>query len=175
MRNLIFIATLVFCILITSCGWQLRRNLQPGSALESLYVGSELAVHERGPESILHGFDQRLGDLGIESTSARSEAQLGLVILSEQERENVLSLTSDLFEQQTRLSKTIEYQIWRGEELLVSRDEVSTYRDMSEDQSNAAAKNREAELIYREINADLINQILLRLRRLDTSDNADQS
>lgn len=161
--------------MVASCGWQLRSDTQSGIELKNLYVDSELAIHERGPDSILHGFEQRMANLDIEPSASRSVAQLALIILSERRQENVLSLTSDLFEQQSRLSKTVEYQIWRGEELVVARDEVSTYRDMSEDQSNAAAKNRETDLIYREINADLINQILRRLRRLDLTDNADQS
>lgn len=142
----------------------MRTDLQSSADIESLYIGSQLVRHESGPDSILQAFDQRLDDLDITSVTSIADAQLGLIILSEQQRESVLGLSSDLFEQQSRLNKTVEYQIWRGDELLVENDSVSTFRDLSVDQSNAAAKNREVDLIFQEINTDLIDQLLRRLR-----------
>lgn len=162
---------LVLCTVATSCGWHLRSDSQSGVALESLYVGSRLMAHERGPDSILQGLERRLNDLDIASPSKLSDAQLGLIILSEERDEKVLSLTSDLFEQQARLSKTVRYQVWRGDEMLEANAVASTYRDMTEDQSQAAAKNRETDLIYKEINADLIEQILRSLQLLTPADN----
>ena len=160
---------LVISAFLASCGWQLRGDLQSSADIESLYIGSKLATHESGPDSILQGFDQRLNDLDIVSETSIADAQLGLIILSEQQRESVLGLSSDLFEQQSRLSKTVVYQVWRGDELLVDSDRVSTFRDLSVDQSNAAAKNREADLIYQEINTDLIDQLIRRLRLFNST------
>ena len=165
------LAVLFICLVISSCGWQLRSNMESSAEIESIYIGSQLATHESGPESIIQGFDQRLNDLDIEAIEAISKAQIGLIILSEQQNETVLGLSTDLFEQQSRLSKTVNYQIWFDNNIVIQNDQVSTFRDLSEDQSNAAAKNREADLIYQEINVDLIDQIIRRLQLyLSTND-----
>lgn len=164
MRTMNILISALICLTLCGCGWHLRTNELSGGTLDSVYIASELAAYERGPNSIIHGFDQRLLDLDITSRDSISDAQLGLIILAEEREERVLSLTSDLFEQQSRLSKTVVYQVWRGDELVVDNAEASTYRDITQDQSNAAAKNRETDLIYSEINVDLINQILRRLQ-----------
>lgn len=166
-----FFVFVLICACISSCGWQLRTTLQSNAEIESLYIGSQLATHQTGPDSIIQGFGRRMEDLDIASADSITDAQLGLVIVSEQDRESVLGLSSDLFEQQSRLSKTVEYQVWYDGKLVIENDRVSTFRDLSEDQNNAAAKNREAELIYQEINVDLIDQLIRRLRLyLSTSD-----
>ena len=147
MQQINTLVLLFLCGALASCGWHLRSSEQTGSTINSLYVGAELAAHERGPDSMIQGFDKRLRELDIESSKSISEAQLGLIIVSESSDERVLSLTSDLFEQQSRLSKTVVYQVWRENERIVDSEEVSTYRDITQDQSNAAAKNRETDLI----------------------------
>jgi len=159
-----FLIFLFICSAVSSCSWQLRSTLQSNAEIESIYIGSELATHESGPDSIIQGFDQRLNDLDIASIDTLANAQIGLIILAERENDAVLGLSSDLFEQQSRLSKTVEYQVWLGGEVVIENDRVSTFRDLSEDQSNAAAKNREEDLIYQEINVDLIDQLIRRLR-----------
>lgn len=171
-----FLLLIPFCLfgLIASCGWQLKGSLQPEADLESLYLDSQLATYQRGPDSIENSIEQRLDQIGVRITNSGSNAQLGLTILSEEVDETVLSLTSDLFEQQIRLDKTVSYQVWRGEELLVARNQVSTYRDISEDQGSAAAKNRERDLILDEINRDLTDQIIRRLQRFAAVSNADK-
>lgn len=160
--------------LIAGCGWQLKGNLQSEADIESLYLDSKLPTYQRGPDSIENNFEYRLEQIGVPLASTISDAQLGLIFLSEETQESVLSLTSDLFEQQIRLQKSVSYQVWRGEEMLVANNQISTYRDITEDQSSAAAKNRERDLILNEINRDLTDQIIRRLQRFAATSNADK-
>lgn len=167
--QLIKISALLFVFSLTSsCGWQLRDsagvNSETDTTLTNLHVGANLPKHQQGPQSVLRVLDRRLSDLDINSAKSRSDAQLGVVILAETNDESVLSLTSDLFEQQIRLNKTIEYQVWQGDNLLVENESVTTFRDLTQDQSRAAAKNREANLIAEEMNLDLANQLIRRLQ-----------
>lgn len=135
------------------------------AGLDSVYLDNQLPPNQRGPNSIAEDVLARLTQTGISVLDSKSDAQLGLTILLEETETRVLSLTSDLFEQQVRLRKTIYYNVTRGDETLAINNSASTYRDIAEDQSNAAAKNRETSLIFEEINRDLADLILRDLHR----------
>ena len=160
-------AALVFIamVLLSGCGWQLKGNLQAEIDIEALYFDTQIPKYQRSPDSIETTIKQRLDQIGTRIVEIES-SNIGLILVSETVRETVLSLTSDLFEQQVKLQKTVAYQIYQPNTEHPSTYTVTTARDVSADQSAAAAKKRERSLILEEINRELTERIILHAQRV---------
>lgn len=145
---------------LSGCGFALRKV--PNFAFTTLYSGL--------PESSPLGVELRRS---LESTrkvkvitDARqiNEAQVILEVLLDQREKVVLSLnaTGQVREFQLRLRFRFRLRTLAGKELIPA-SEIALQRDISFNESAVLAKEAEEALLYRDMQSDVVQQIMRRL------------
>lgn len=154
MRRLI---VLLCAALLSACGFQLRGSYN--LPWETLHVGlpenSELYFQiKRGIES---------GSLTKVVPDAK-QANASLIILRNEQHKNILSLSGKGLVREFQLTRTFMYRIQdaQGKELLPT-SQIVLQRDMTFDDERIFAKEAEEAMIWREIQQDLVQQLLRRL------------
>lgn len=147
---------------LSSCGFQLRGASSMQLPFKTIYVGT--------PDTSALGSELKRYIRASGSTEVVSDpktAEANLEVLSETRDKSVLSLNS-----QGRVSEyTLHYRFRfrvkdpKGQELLAPT-EISLKRDMSYSDTLVLAKQQEEEMLYREMQSDLVQQILRRLNAL---------
>ncbi|MDB5741993.1 MAG: Rare lipoprotein [Polaromonas sp.] len=142
------------------CGFALRKA--PNFAFTTLY--SDL------PESSPLGVELRrslqgTGKVRVISDARRiGEAQVVLEVLQEQREKVVLSLnsTGQVREFQLRLRFRFRLRTLAGKEL-IAPSEIALQRDISFNESAVLAKEAEENLLYRDMQSDVVQQVMRRL------------
>jgi LPS-assembly lipoprotein len=151
------VIAIVMLGLLTACGFQLRG--QAKLPFETLYVAIP-AISPLGIElkrNIIAGTHTRL-------VNTPGEAQAILEIIGEERGKTILSLDSS--------GQVIEYQLHyrlrfrvrdaRGRDYL-PLSEIRLTRDVSYSSSQVLAKESEEQLLYRDMQSDVVQQVLRRL------------
>jgi LPS-assembly lipoprotein len=104
----------------------------------------------------------RAGDVTIADTPAQAEAQF--VVLAENRGKSILSLNSLGRVREYLLTYTLTFAVRdpKGVELLPAT-EITLRRNMAFDETQVLAKESEEALLYRDMQADLVQQIMRRL------------
>lgn len=167
-RRLLCIA-LASTAMLSACGFKLRSSIL-GSNLpfKSLYIavpetstlGSELRRYIRGS-----------GELEIKQTPEEAEAILD--ITSELREKVILSLNSQgrVREYVLYYRVTIRVRDSKNAELLAPT-QISLKRDISYNESQVLAKESEEAMLYRDMQSDLVQQILRRIAAIKPVDAA---
>ena len=153
-------AALAVATALPGCGFQLRgSNGSYNMPFHSIYVGlpdnSALGTELRR--------NLRAGDqVTIADTASAAEAQL--VVLGENRGKQILSLNSLGRVREYLLTYTLSFTVRdaKGVELLPAT-EISLRRNMAFDETQVLAKESEEALLYRDMQADLVQQIMRRL------------
>jgi len=144
---------------LPGCGFQLRGS--GGSytmPFHSIYIGF--------PENSALGVELkrnlRAGSVTIADSPAAAEAQL--VVLGENRGKQILSLNSLGRVREYLLTYTLSFTVRdpKGVELLPAT-EIALRRNMAFDETQVLAKESEEALLYRDMQADLVQQIMRRL------------
>ena len=152
-------------ISLNGCGFALRQA--PSFAFSTLFSGL--------PESSPLGVELRrslkaTGKVRV-ITDARqmNEAQVVLDVLLDQREKVVLSLnaTGQVREFQLRLRFAFKLRTLAGKEL-IPPSEISLQRDISFNESAVLAKEAEEALLYRDMQSDLVQQLMRRLAAVKT-------
>jgi LPS-assembly lipoprotein len=149
----------IFCLtlLLTACGFQLRGayNLPYESLFISLPEASVIGAGLK--RQIRAGGGTRLVD-------TMEEAQGTFLQVSEVRERQILSLSSAGRVREVRLRFRYAYRVVdaKGREL-VSTTGVELTRDISYDDSAVLAKEQEEQLLWRDMETDLVQQLLRRL------------
>ncbi|KAB2898413.1 LPS assembly lipoprotein LptE [Paenacidovorax monticola] len=147
--------------LLAACGFRLRGV--PEFAFRSLYIaapqGSPLA---RELQRTLQGSTSQLTVSRDPVALAKSEAVVDL--LSEQHERVVVGINSSgqVRELQLRLRVRFKLRTPEGEELIPETELLQT-RDVSYNESIALAKEAEEALLFRNMQTDIVQQLLRRL------------
>lgn len=154
MRSL---AILFIAVLLSACGFQLRGsyNLPWETIHISLPENSELYFQiKRGIEA---------GSQTKVITDAK-QASASLVILRNDQHKSILSLSATGLVREFQLTRTFSYRIQdaQGKELL-PMSQIVLQRDMTFDDTRIFAKEAEETMILREMQQDLVQQLLRRL------------
>jgi len=153
--------TRVFAIvmlgLLTACGFQLRG--QAKLPFETLYVAIP-AISPLGIElkrNIIAGTHTRLVD-------TPGEAQAILEVIGEERGKTILSLdtSGQVIEYQLHYRLNFRVRDARGRDYL-PQSEIRLTRDVSYSSSQVLAKESEEQLLYRDMQSDVVQQILRRL------------
>jgi LPS-assembly lipoprotein len=158
MRRRLFSALLP-AALLAGCGFQLRRA--PDFAFERILVNasanSPLANELR--RSIASG-----GQVQVVDVTGAAAAQVILDLLNEQREKVVVGLnaTGQVREFQLRTRLRFRLRSLQGRELIPETELLQT-RDISFTESAALAKEAEENLLYRDMQADLVQQLMRRL------------
>jgi LPS-assembly lipoprotein len=152
-------AALAVAAAVPGCGFQLRGS--GGSytmPFHSIYVGF--------PDNSALGTELkrnlRAGGVTIADSATAAEAQL--VVLSERRGKQILSLNSLGRVREYLLTYTLSFTVRdpKGVELLPAA-EISLRRNMAFDETQVLAKESEEALLYRDMQTDLVQQIMRRL------------
>lgn len=145
---------------LSGCGFALRKA--PNFAFTTLY--SDLA--ESSPLGVeLRRSLESTGKVKVITDARRlSEAQVILDVLQDQREKVVLSLNSSgqVREFQLRLRFTFRLRTLAGKELIPAT-EIALQRDISFNESAVLAKEAEETLLYRDMQSDVVQQIMRRL------------
>ena len=156
MRRVLIVAALV--LLAQGCGFQLRGSQT--LPIERLY----LSLPVNSP------IGAEIGRVVRSSTNAtvvsnRTEAQAIVELLGEQREREVLSINAQgrAREYQLRLRTTFRVVDQEGIELIAPTSLIAR-RDISFNESELLAKESEEALLYRDMQSDLVRQIVNRLQ-----------
>ncbi len=154
MRNF---AILALALLTAACGFQLRG--QAKLPFETLYVAIP-AISPLGIElkrNIIAGTQTKLVD-------DPAQAQAILDLLSEERDKSILSFdtTGRVRELQLRYRLSFRVRDVRGRDYL-PRSEIRVTRDISFNDTQVLSKESEEQLLYRDMQSDMVQQILRRL------------
>lgn len=144
-------------LLTAACGFQLRG--QATLPFETLYV----AIPETSPlgtelkRNIIAGTRTRLVD-------TPAEAQAILELLAEERSKTILSFDTagQVREYQLRYRMRFRVRDARGRDYL-PQNEIRLTRDVSYNNSQVLAKESEEQLLYRDMQSDVVQQVLRRL------------
>lgn len=149
---------LLFALFLSSCGFQLRGSYAlpwETLAIQGLPENSELYFQIK--RSIESGSSTRI-------VSDPKQAGATLVVLRNDQHKSILSLSAKGLVREFQLTKSFSYQVQdaRGQ-LLSSPSQIVLQREMTFDDERIFAKEAEEALIWREMQTDLVQQLLRRL------------
>jgi LPS-assembly lipoprotein len=155
-------AALLLAASLAACGFQLRgSNGTYTMPFHSLY----LTFPDTSPLGTELKRNLRAGDVVIADKPADAQAQF--VVLSESRGKSILSLNSLGRVREYLLTYTLTFTVRdaKGVELLPST-EITLRRNMAFDETQVLAKESEEALLYRDMQSDLVQQIMRRLAAL---------
>lgn len=153
-------ALLLLALVLSACGFHLRgANGQYQMPFQSIYLGfpetsplgTELRRNLRGGDAVV-----------VVTDPAKAEAQFD--VLSETRGKSILSLNSQGRVREYLLTYTLVFRVRdaKGAELLGATD-ISLKRSIQFNESQVLAKESEEALLYRDMQSDLVQQIMRRL------------
>ena len=159
-RALLSLAASAAALSLAGCGFALRKA--PNFAFSTLYSG----LSESSPLGVeLRRSLQSTGKVQVINDPRRiNEAQVILDVLNDQREKVVLSLNASgqVREFQLRLRFRFRLRTLAGKEL-IPETEILLQRDISFNESAVLAKEAEEALLYRDMQSDVVQQILRRL------------
>jgi LPS-assembly lipoprotein len=161
-RNLLMAA---LPLAVSACGFQLRQA--PNFAFNSIYIGGS-------PNSSLGNELKRTiaysdGVTVVADPARVASAQVVLDVLSEQREKIVVGVnaTGQVREFQLRTRLKFRLRTPQGKELIPDT-ELLQQRDISFNESAVLAKESEENLLYRDMQTDIVQQLMRRLAAVKT-------
>ena len=147
-------------LVLSGCGFQLR--VAPELAFQSIYVGASIN------SSLGNELKRNLASLGnlqvISDPMLQTTAQAVLDILQDQREKTVVGVNASgqVREFQLRVRLRFRLRTPQGREL-IPETELLLQRDISFNESAVLAKEAEEGLMYRDMQSDLVQQLIRRL------------
>jgi len=146
-----------------------RRLLKAGAALAASAMLAGCGFHLRGPQplafSTLHVSVSEFSDLG--SAIRRKVENSGTTTVTENANERgreILSLTSSGTVREYQLTQRIRFRLIDNKNVeLIPPTNISGQREYTFDDEEVLGKEQEEALLYRDMQADLVQQIMRRL------------
>ena len=153
MRHLILC---LFIALLAGCGFHLRGQVAlPYSTL-----------HISGPSatSVSNSLKRVLRSSAVRLVDRQEDAELTLVILSDVREKSILSLSAAGRAQEYELRQRLSYRIITAGEPDLPAGEILSQRSISFNDAQVLAKESEENLLYRDMENDVVQQLLRRLQ-----------
>jgi LPS-assembly lipoprotein len=157
------LAALLVVAALAGCGFQLRgSNGGYNMPFHSIYVG----IPDTSPLGTELRRNLRAGDsVVIADTPAQAQAQIDLV--SEARGRAILSLNSLGRVREYLLTYTVVFQVRDPKGgVLLAPTEITLKRNIAFDETQVLAKEAEANLLYRDMQGDVVQQMLRRVAAL---------
>jgi LPS-assembly lipoprotein len=161
-RNLILAA---LPVAVSACGFQLRQA--PNFAFNSIYIGA-------APNSSLGNELKRTiaysdGITVIAAGPGVANAQVVLEVLADQREKVVVGLSASGQVREFQLRTRLKFRLRtpQGKEL-IPETELLQQRDISFNESAVLAKETEENLLYRDMQTDIVQQLMRRLAAVKT-------
>ncbi len=154
------LAAVLVAATVAGCGFQLRGSTgQYNMPFQSIY----LAFPETSPLGTELKRNLRAGD-SVRIEDDASKAQALFDVISETRGKAILSLNSLGRVREYSLSYTLVFQVRdANNRQLLAPTEITLRRNIAFDESQVLAKESEEALLYRDMQSDLVQQILRRL------------
>lgn len=154
MRKLLPLLCIVF---LTACGFQLRGNY--ALPFDSLYI--DLPENNEVYASLKRGIE---AGSKTKVLSDKDDAQAWMIVTNDRVTKSILSLSSAGRVREFQLIRTFSFRVIdkTGRELIPQRD-IMLRRDLPYSDADILAKEYEEQLLVRDMQSDLVNQILRRL------------
>jgi LPS-assembly lipoprotein len=153
-------ALLLLAVALSACGFQLRgSNGQYHMPFQSIYLG----FADTSPLGIELRRNLRGGDaVVVVSDAAKADAKFD--VLSEARGKTILSLNSQGRVREYLLTYTLVFRVRDARDAeLLGATEISLKRSIAFNETQVLAKESEEALLYRDMQSDLVQQILRRL------------
>jgi LPS-assembly lipoprotein len=151
-------------VLLAGCGFQLRQA--PKFAFDTIQVGS-------GNSSLLNELRRTIASSGavrvVAPGTPPEQAQVVLDLLAEQREKVVVGLNASGQVREFQLRTRIRFRLRSsGGKELIPDTELVQQRDISFSESAALSKEAEENLLYRDMQTDLVQQLMRRLAAVKT-------
>ena len=153
-------------LMLSSCGFQLRgTNGQSELPFKTIYLG----IAENSPLGIeLRRNIRASGNTVV--VNEPKEAQAIIEVLNESREKATLSLDTRGRIREYSLYYKLRFRVKDGaDKELLAPTEITLKRDLSFNEEQLIAKEKEEEMLYRDMQTDLVQQILRRLVALRTA------
>jgi LPS-assembly lipoprotein len=159
MSSLRLLLALFLATALAGCGFQLRGTQSGNLPYKSLYI----ALPETAEVRIwLERYIRASGNTEIAADAKSAEAIFQQ--LNDGRQKSILSVNAQGRVREYRLQMNYKFRLINPQgQVLVPSNEVSLYRDVSFDDSNVLAKDLEEGLLWRDMNNELVNQVMRRL------------
>ncbi len=149
----------IFAAILTGCGLHLRGTLSGNLPYKTMLI----ALPETADVRIwLERYINAAGSTEIVDDPKLAEATFQQITDSRQK--TILSVNAQGRVREYRLQLTYRFRVVNAKgQTLVAPNEISLSRDITFDDSNVLAKDLEEGLLWRDMNNDLVNQIMRRL------------
>jgi LPS-assembly lipoprotein len=160
MKRRNFIGLMTTPLAVSGCGFQLRQA--PHFAFNSIYIGA--AANSSLGNELRRTISYSDGIKVIDYSAPRDTAQVVLDVLTDQREKVVvgLSASGQVREFQLRTRLRFRLRTPQGKEL-IPETELLQQRDISFNESAALAKEAEENLLYRDMQTDIVQQLMRRL------------
>jgi LPS-assembly lipoprotein len=151
---------LALCFALAGCGFKLRGTQQ--LPFESIYLayGTNSALGAELARNIRNGSATRVLD-------TREQAQAILEVLGEARGREVLSVNAQGRAREYTLKLTLAFRVHDGKgREFIAPTAVTASRDLAFNETEVLAKESEEALLYRDMQSDLVQQVLRRLAAL---------
>lgn len=154
MRKLL---VLICVVLLSACGFQLRGNY--ALPFDSLYI--DLPENNEVYASLKRGIE---AGSKTKVVGDRDQAQAWMIVTNDRVAKSILSLSSAGRVREFQLIRTFSFRVIEpgGREIIPQRD-ILLRRDLPFSDKDILAKEYEEQLLVRDMQSDLVNQILRRL------------
>ncbi len=146
-------------VLLTGCGFQLRGTKSGNLPYKTMLI----ALPETADVRIwLERYINSAGSTEIVDDPKLAEATFQQI--SDSRQKTILSVNAQGRVREYRLQLTYRFRLVNTKgQVLIPPNEISLSRDITFDDSNVLAKDLEEGLLWRDMNNDLVNQIMRRL------------
>jgi LPS-assembly lipoprotein len=158
--------TLAVTVMLSACGFQLRgSNGQNALPFKTVYVG----FPENSPVgNELRRYIRATGETAVVNDPKAAEALLEL--LAESREKKILTLNTQGRVREYSLLYRLRFRMVDAKQKeLLPPTEIVLKRDITFNESQVMAKEKEEEMLYRDMQSDLVQQILRRLSALKTA------
>ena len=153
------VLALALAVVIAGCGFQLRGTLSSNLPYKTLYI----ALPETAEVRVwLERYIKAAGSTEIVDDGKAAEAIFQQI--TDSRLKTILSVNAQGRVREYRLQLTYSFRVTNPKgQILIPPNEIQLSRDISFDDSNILAKDLEEGLLWRDMNNDLVNQIMRRL------------
>jgi len=141
---------------LAGCGFKLRG--------QQSFAFNSIAINPNPGGAVAQELRRAFGGTSVQVVAAAPSALVLLEVLSEQREKVVVGINASgqVRELQLRIRITFQLTTAQGKTLIES-DQILQQRDISYSESAALAKETEEGLLYRDMQTDLVQQIMRRL------------
>ena len=153
------LSALILAAVVAGCGFQLRGTLTSNLPYKTLYIGlPETSDVRIWMQRYIKATDQ------TKIVDSARDAEAVFEQLQDTRVKTILSVNAQGRVREYRLQLDYRFRVVNQKgQVLIPPNEINLMRDITFDDSNVLAKDLEEGLLWRDMNNDLVNQIMRRL------------